>query len=282
MLFPSLNIYPKLFATLFVRSFVIVLNTVVGLTMLSPVAHAGSSAETFSAAQQEEIGQIAAMYLAQHPEYLTAAQETLRQNQIVAQNQKIASAVPNNTNTLLADSSPSLGSKDSSVAIVVFSDYLMSDCQKLDVIIDNFKQRHPEVRIINKEFPITTGRLPVSGEAAMLAQQVWQENGAKAYYAVRKALFASQHGEEKLTQANIAHVMQEAHIPKLKKDSEILALRTEINANLKLGQDMGMTTAPVVIVMPQKSVSGEQVSVFNRVPSNEQLVQAVKIANVKK
>ncbi|AJR00380.1 Putative exported protein [Enterobacteriaceae bacterium bta3-1] len=281
MLLPF-NRCSKLRATLFLPSSILARYAFIGLSLLTPLAHAATPTAAFTEAQQEEIGQIAAMYLAQHPEYLTAAQETLRQNLVTAQSQKIASAVSENANLLLTDSSPSLGAKDSAVAMVVFSDYLSSDSQKLDAIIENFRKQHSDVRVIYKEFPITTGRWPVSGEAAMAAQQVWHESGAKTFNAVRKSLFAIPHGEVKLTEADIANVLQKAHIPELKPGKEILALRAEINANLKLGQDMGMTTAPVVIVMPQKSISGDQVSVFNRVPSNEQLVQAVKIADVKR
>ncbi len=256
-----------------------------GLIILPPAVNATGSntsdkSPMFSAAQQEEIGQIAAMYLAQHPEYLTAAQETLRQNQIVAQNQKIASAVSGNTSALLAKNGPEKGPANSHVAVIIFSDYQAHDSLKLESVIDSFSQQHPNVRFIYKEFPITAGRWTASGTAAIVAQQTWNDKGAEAYFSIRKKLFAIHHGEGQLSEADIAHVMKETHIPELKPGIESQALRADINSNLKLGQNMGMTTSPVVIVLPQTVVSDNKVSVFNHVPSNEQLNKAIEMAGV--
>lgn len=260
---------------------------VAGVTVVAPGVQASetrvdgnSNTPAFTPAEQEEIGQIAASYLAQHPEYLVAAQETLRQNQIIAMQQKIGLAAPAAADALLHDkNTPSIGPANSSVAVITFTDYQSEDSRALDSVMAKFIQHNSHVRVINKEFPLSLSRWPVSGEAALAAQQAWNEKGAEGYYALRKALFATGHVDGNMTNEDVHAAMKTAKISYFKEHEQVKKERDELNANLELGQDLGMTIAPTVIVMSQKGASASTTTVFTRAPTEEQLAQAVALAS---
>lgn len=238
-----------------------------------------TTAGGFTPEQQQAIGELAATYIANHPEYLVAAQQTLQQQQAVAQQQAITQMVLQHQDTLLQDSAtPSTGPAAARVAVIEFSDYQCVYCSRLAPVMDAFMREHPDVRFINKEFPIFASRWAASGQAAVNALAVWDRQGAKGYYTFRRALFATGHVEGKLTTADIAAALGRVGM-KPAAGATKKALEARLDANLSFGQVLGLTGTPAVIVMPQQGASPDNITIFTGLPQPDSLVQAVTRAN---
>lgn len=80
----------------------------------------GPTAEAYIASHPDKVGEAVATYLADHPEFLIAASETLHQRQQVAQKQAYVQLALQYRSELLSDSSPSVGPADAKAAVVMF------------------------------------------------------------------------------------------------------------------------------------------------------------------
>ncbi len=95
-----------------------------------------------------------ATYLAEHPEFLVAASETLHQRQQIAQQQAYVQLALQYRAELLSSSSPSVGPNEAKAAVVMFFDYQCSWCSKMAPVVENLIKANPDTRFIFKEFPI--------------------------------------------------------------------------------------------------------------------------------
>ncbi len=130
-----------------------------------------------------------ATYLAEHPEFLVAASETLHQRQQIAQQQAYVQLALQYRAELLSSSSPSVGPNEAKAAVVMFFDYQCSWCSKMAPVVENLIKVNPDTRFIFKEFPIFSSRWPVSGLAATQLAAVKE---AQSSGAVHDALLTNQ------------------------------------------------------------------------------------------
>ena len=147
------------------------------LTAAFPVAAeepatAGSGPGSFTAAQEEAIGQIVRDYLLEHPEVLVEAL-----NAYEAQQQQLAEelqrqAVIAHQSALANDGlSPVLGNPDGDVVIVEFFDYRCPYCKKVADALLETVEKDGGVRLVMKEFPILGPDSIYAARAALAADK---------------------------------------------------------------------------------------------------------------
>lgn len=127
-----------------------------------PTPQIGPAAEAYIVSHPDKVGEVVATYLAEHPEFLVAASETLHQRQQIAQQQAYVQLALQYRAELLSSNSPSVGPADAKAAVVMFFDYQCSWCSKMAPVVENLIKANPDTRFIFKEFPIfpPAGRYP--------------------------------------------------------------------------------------------------------------------------
>ncbi len=118
----------------------------------APTSQIGPTAEAYIVSHPDKVGEVVATYLAEHPEFLVAASETLHQRQQIAQQQAYVQLALQYRAELLSSSSPSVGPNEAKAAVVMFFDYQCSWCSKMAPVVENLIKANPDTRFIFKEF----------------------------------------------------------------------------------------------------------------------------------
>ncbi|WP_213793655.1 thioredoxin domain-containing protein [Klebsiella aerogenes] len=215
----------------------------------------GQIAEDYFAAHPEKASEAISLYLAEHPEFLVAAEENLRQRQQLAQQQTLQQMAILHQQELLNPNTPSIGPENARAAVIMFFDYQCVYCSKIAPIIEDIMKQNPGVRFIFKELPILASHWPVSGYAARVGEKIWREKGGKAYLSYHNALYATGHVEGKLTTTDV----NSAAAPYLSPQQLKILVHAEtstaevaaLSANAQLAQQLNITGTPAFVVLPQ-------------------------------
>ncbi|POP41413.1 hypothetical protein CHU32_22855 [Superficieibacter electus] len=246
-------------------------------------AQIGQIAEGYLTAHPDKMGEMMATYLADHPEFLVAASESLHQRQQVAQQQAYVQLARQYQADLLSSDSPSVGPKNAKAAVVMFFDYQCAWCSKMAPVIEQVMKSDPDVRFVFKEFPIFASRWPASGLAARLGEQIWLNKGGEAYLSWHNALYATGKVEGDLTQADILssveRYLSKAQIAAVKDISDNGPVHDALMVNRSLAQHMGFTGTPAFVVMPQASDPDvKKITVIPGSTSQDMLLMAIQKA----
>lgn len=245
----------------------------------------GKIAEDYFAAHPEKASEAISLYLAEHPEFLVAAEENLRQRQQLAQQQTLQQMAILHQQELLSPNSPSIGPQNARAAVIMFFDYQCAYCSKITPVIEATMKQNPGVRFIFKELPILASRWPVSGYAARVGQKIWQEKGGKAYLSYHNALYATGHVEGKLTTADVtsaaASYLSPQQLKMLVRVETSTAEVAALSANAQLAKMLNITGTPAFIVIPQaKKPQSSQIFVSPGSATEDALQNAIMKASV--
>ncbi|WP_249022339.1 MULTISPECIES: DsbA family protein [Kluyvera] len=248
--------------------------------MATDNAQIGPEAEAYIVSHPDKVGQAVATYLANHPEFLVAASETLHQRQQIAQQQAYVQLASQYRADLLSDSSPSVGPADAKAAVVMFFDYQCSWCSKMAPEVENLVKANPDTRFIFKEFPIFASRWPASGLAARVGEQVWLTHGGAKYLDWHNALYATGKVEGALTDKDIYslahHYLNDAQIAAVNSAQSSGRIHDALMLNQALAQHMDFTGTPAFVVMPQAAnADSKRISVVPGSTSQDALQMAI-------
>jgi protein-disulfide isomerase len=202
-----------------------------------------SAPSVFSEAQRSEIEAIIKEYLTdKHPEVMAEGLQELQkreqENADAKSKQEIGSAkdrVYNDPN------SPIGGNPKGNVTVVEFFDYQCGYCKMSEDAVEHLLKDDKNVRFVYKEFPILG---PMSAQAAKASLASVKQG---KYQAFHDALMAKKdHLTEDLIMATAKSVGLDTD--KLKKDMAESSVDDEINATLKLGQDIGVRGTPMFVI----------------------------------
>lgn len=227
---------------------------------LAITAHnAAADTVTFTPEQEAKIGEIAAQYLVDHPEFLIKASQKLQQKQLEEQANTQKSAVLANKNKLLNDkSTPYTGPKDAKVNVIEFFDYQCVYCYRISATIESLQKQYPNVRFIFKETPIFGTRWEPSKYAAQMGLEVFAQKGSKGYEQYHNGVYATGLNEGKLTKSAIEAQAKNAGVALDKfKPTE------NYQKNLQLFSQLGFKGTPALVVMPTDGATTENTYVIN-------------------
>lgn len=229
--------------------------------VLSVTAHSAFAAKdvTFTAEQEAKIGEIAAQYLVDHPEFLVQASQKLQQKQLQEQANIQKSAVLANKNKLLNDKqTPFTGPETAKVNVIEFFDYQCVYCYRMSSTIESLQEQYPNARFIFKETPIFGTRWEASKYAAQMGLEVFAQKGSKAYEQYHNGIYATGLNEGKLT--------KEAVKEQAKKVGTTLDKFTpneNYQKNLQLFSQLGFKGTPAFVVMPTNNAKTSNTYVIN-------------------
>lgn len=246
----------------------ILLTSAIGLVLMSGFANAADTAtstdfSTLNEVQKDQIGKIVSDYLVQHPDFLIKASQKLQeQKQQEEANSRIKAA---SDAVLLKDqilndpNTPSIGSKDSKVAVISFTDYNCVFCAKASPEISALVKANPNVKFVFKEYPIFAERFQSSLHGAQVGEKIFKEKGSDVYFKYHEAVYATGHNEGTLTNADIDKIAKDLGVdPTVTPDYS----RDYISSNLSLAQKLNIQGTPGFIVMKTDNPTAQSTAVI--------------------
>ena len=244
---------------------------------LISTAHALTAEPVFTQEQEARIGEIAADYLATHPEVLITVSQKLHEKRQQQEQLVYAVRVMDNQAALLNDAeTPAFGPETSKVAIIEFFDYQCVYCSSVAPELEKGMKSHPDVRYIFKEWPIFADRWENSQAAAERGLSVWKQKGAEAYITYHNAVYATGNNEGKLTNEDIDRAAAKAGWHNAGKESFTPALQK----NDALARALGLTGTPGIIVMPVTGATPKNITVIPGAVSEQSITAAISKAHL--
>lgn len=241
----------------------------IGFAASSFAAAAGGATTNANAnvnpAERAKIESVVHDYLLNNPEIIVEAIQKMQQKQYQEAEQSVKKTQSMAGSFAAAlfrqDGDPVAGNPKGTVTVTEFFDYQCPHCVDMAPIIAEVMKSNPNVRFVFKEFPI---RGPLSETAARAALAA---NMQGKYYEFSHALLTTQGN---LTQDTIMKVAKDAglNVEQLKKDMNSDTVKNQLQANIKLGQDLKLFGTPALFVGP---TSGSNINYFPGAASVEQL-----------
>lgn len=100
--------------------------------------------------------------------------------------------------------SPSMGPADAKITLIEFADFECPSCRQLDLLLRDLLPRHPEVRLVFKQYPLTDIH-PWAMTAAIASQCAFQQSPA-AFWKIHDAIFDAQ---DVISPSNVWDKMQD-------------------------------------------------------------------------
>lgn len=236
------------------------------------------AAESFTQAQQDQIGKIAADYLLDHPEILVQVSQKLQQQQQQQKQQQLVSGAVQLKQALLdLDGVPHIGPDNAKVVVTEFFDYQCYYCSQMAPEVEKLVNANPNVKFVFRDWPIFSNRWENSSNAAYAGLKVWHEQGAKAYMNYHNGIFATGHNEGKLTESDI-NAVAKAALKKPLAGYGDKGYRSAVAKNYKLAQQIGFQGTPAFVVMPANGATTANTSVVAGAVPAANLQQAINHA----
>jgi protein-disulfide isomerase len=156
-------------------------------------------------------------------------------------------------------SSPSVGPATAKVTLIEFADFECPSCRQLDRILRDLLPQHPDIRLIYKDFPLTTLH-PWAMTASIAGQCAAQQNPA-SFWKIHDTIFDAQ---DVITPSNVWQKMSD-FANQLGLDAE--TFRTcmanpdtthEIEKTTAEGHELNVTGTPTIFVNGRKIVGADE------------------------
>ena len=219
---------------------------IIGAALLALCLPQSMRAAEFSTPQRGEIEKIVHDYLIAHPEVLQEASAELERRQAVAETEKHKAAVQKNAAALF--SSPNqvnLGNPKGNVTFVEFFDYNCGYCKHAMGDMLTLMKDDPKLKVVLKEFPVLG---PGSVEAAQVAVAVrMQDPTGKKYLEFHQKLLGGRGHADKARALAVAKEIG-MNMTQLQKDMVSPEVKTTLQENFKLAQELGMNGTPSYVI----------------------------------
>lgn len=224
-----------------------------------------SASSSVAPAEREKIESVVHDYLMKNPEVIVQAIQAMQQKQYqeAEQSVKKTQAIANNFAEALFrhDGDPVAGNPKGEVTVTEFFDYQCPHCVDMAPIVSEIIKANPNVRFVFKEFPI---RGPMSETAARAALAA---NMQGKYYQFSHAVLTNTGDLNQDTLMKIARNVG-LNVDKLKKDMNSDTVKQQLQANMKLGQDLKLFGTPALFV---GKTNGNDINYFPGAASGQQL-----------
>jgi protein-disulfide isomerase len=205
-----------------------------------------ASAQTFSDDQRHEIEGIIKDYLLKHPEVMQDVMAAIDKKQQDADAEKARTTIKDNNATLF--NSPHqvvLGNPQGNVTMVEFFDYNCAFCKRALPDMMTLLKTDPNIKFVLKEFPVLGEG---SVEAAHVAVAVrMQDSTGKKYIEFHQKLLG---GRGPVDKARALAVAKEVgfDMARIEKDMASDEVKTTIDENMKLADQLGVSGTPSYVV----------------------------------
>jgi protein-disulfide isomerase len=208
-----------------------------------------TSAQSFTDTQRSDIEAIVKNYLISHPEVLEEAMNELSKRQAADEAAKHEASVAKNADEIF--NSPRgvvLGNKDGDVTFVEFFDYNCGYCKRAMADMLDLLKNDPKLKVVLKEFPVLSEG---SVEAAKVAVAVrMQDPTGKKYLDFHQKLLGGRGPADK-ARALAAAKDAGLDVARIEKDLASPEVKSTIEENFKLAEDMGLNGTPSYVIGKQ-------------------------------
>jgi protein-disulfide isomerase len=155
--------------------------------------------------------------------------------------------------------SPSIGPADAKITLIEFADFECPSCRQLDRALRDLLPKHPEIRFVYKDFPLTTIH-PWAMTASLAGQCTAQQNPA-SFWKIHDIIFDSQ---DLITPSNVWEKMADfANQIGLNVETFRACMANpdtthEIEKTTAEGQDLNVTGTPTIFVNGRKIVGPDE------------------------
>ncbi len=144
----------------------------------------------------------------------------------------------------------SRGAKSNDLMLVEFADLQCPHCKEFQSTMENIAQDFPQAKIVFENYPITELH-PWAMRAAAEGECVRKAKGDDAFFTYVSAVFAGQESlttERGVATLNAAVTKAGAEPSKIEACAATPEIRAEIDAQKKLGIDIGVDQTPMLVV----------------------------------
>lgn len=213
------------------------------LVCLSPVqAGAADAPAGFTDAQKKELDTIMHDYLMNNPKVIMDAVEKYRQDQQANEEKAFDVKVKErNVDLYKNEKDPVAGNKDGDVVLVEFFDYNCGYCKHAFKDVQTLLKNDKKLKVVFKDIPILSETSFTAARYALAA------NRQGKYWEFHTAMM--EHNGP-ITEDVLADVGKKSglDVAKLKKDADDPAVRAQIESNLSLARDIGVTGTPAFVI----------------------------------
>jgi len=215
------------------------------MSLASPAA-APAQAQTFSADQRQEIGNIVKDYLLAHPEVMQDVMAELEKRQQAAEAEKHRAAVVDNKAALF--SSPHqvvLGNPQGNVTMVEFFDYNCGFCKRAMTDMLDLLKTNPNLKFVLKEFPVLGEGSVEAAHVAVAARM--QDVTGKKYIEFHQKLLGGRGAADKARALAVAKEVG-FDMARIERDMGSDEVKKTIDENMKLADALGVSGTPSYVV----------------------------------
>jgi protein-disulfide isomerase len=160
---------------------------------------------------------------------------------------------------LHAGNSPSMGPADAKIILIEFADFECPSCRQLDRILRDLLPQHPEIRLVYKDFPLTSIH-PWAMTAALAGQCAAKENPA-SFWKIHDIIFDSQ---DLITSSNVWEKMSD-FASKIGLNTETFRAcmsnpdtAQEVDKTTQEGHDLNVTATPTIFINGRRVVGPDK------------------------
>jgi protein-disulfide isomerase len=206
---------------------------------------ASDATQPFNAAQQKELQSMFEKYLLDNPDILIKMSQKLQTQQMqYAKNmkQQALKQIPKVSKVLFHSAgSPTVGNPNGNVTLVEFFDFQCPHCKDMSTVVDGIIHKDSDLRVVHKPLPIFGENSTYAAKAALAASKQGKYNAF--YEALMKA-------SNPLTKDKALDAAKKVglDVKQLEADIASPAIVNEINQNLQLAQELGVTGTPTYVI----------------------------------
>ena len=142
------------------------------LFLAPPSMAQNTSSEAISAEQKKAFEGIVREYILENPEIITEAIERLRQKQRLAEARADKAILASSKEQIFNDpDAPVGGNPKGDVTVVEFFDYRCGVCKRIHPIVEELVKTDPNIRRVNKEWPILGPNSVLAARAAIASRK---------------------------------------------------------------------------------------------------------------
>jgi protein-disulfide isomerase len=155
--------------------------------------------------------------------------------------------------------SPSMGPADAKITLIEFADFECPSCRQLDRALRDLLPKHPEIRLVYKDFPLTT--IHPWAMTASLAGQCTAQQNPESFWKIHDIIFDSQ---DLITPSNVWEKMAEfatqigLNVETFRACMANPDTTHEIEKTTAEGQDLNVTGTPTIFVNARRIVGPDE------------------------
>jgi protein-disulfide isomerase len=155
--------------------------------------------------------------------------------------------------------SPSMGPTDAKITLIEFADFECPSCRQLDRILRDLLPQHPEIRLVYKDFPLTTIH-PWAMTAALAGQCAAKQTPA-SFWKIHDIIFDAQ---DLITSSNVWEKMLDfANQIGLNGETFRACMSNpdtadQVNKTTKEGHELNVTATPTIFVNGRRVVGPDE------------------------